>query len=72
METGVHFTNYYKINIHAMYNKQLTVEGDGITVGTRLLSAIRMSDVVRRCTCQHVERVGFHCERRSSHVNATS
>jgi len=71
METGDLFTNYYKINIHAMYNKQLTVEGDGITVGTRLLSAIRMSDGVSCCTCQHVERVGFHCERRSRHINVT-
>ena len=66
------FTDYYNVNSQLGHSKQLTVEGDGSTVGAFLLSAIRMSDGVRRCTCQHVERVGFHCERRSRHINVTS
>jgi len=57
---------------HTPCNKQLTVEGDGVTVGTCSLSAIRMSDGVSGCTCQHVERVVFHCERRSRYINVTS
>ena len=63
---------YYKIKCHTSLDKQLTVEGDGITAGACSLTAIRMSDGVSGCTCQHVERVSFHCERRSRYINVTS
>jgi len=52
--------------------QKLTAEDDSITVGTRFLSAIGMSDDISRCTSQHVVRVSFHRERRPRHINATS
>jgi len=52
--------------------QKLTDEDDSITVGTRFLTAIGMSDGISRGTSQHVVRVSFHCERRPRHINATS
>jgi len=52
--------------------QKLTDEDDSITVGTRFLSAIGISDVISCCTSQYVVRVSFHRERRPRQINVTS